>query len=109
MMGQARRSLCGRGGRRPYSPSGSRLGRARLIDHAHRNLHTEEGRRVADETAPERPGLRRVTGPRDTNKITIADEAVGWTEINPARSRQVDLQPSMGSPAADSGGTVCLW
>jgi hypothetical protein len=33
------------------------------------NLHTEEGRRVADETAPERQGLRRVPGHRDTNKI----------------------------------------
>src|SRR3974390_3152596 len=107
--GQARRSLCGRGGRRPYSPGGSRRGRARLVDHAHRNLHTEAGRRLADETAPERQGLRRVRGHRDTNKITIADDAVGWIEINPARSQQVDLQPSMGCPAADSGCTVCIW
>src|SRR5439155_7811075 len=84
-------------------------GRARHVGDDHRTAHTEKGRRVAHETAPERQGLRRVPGHRDTNKITIADDAVGWIEINPARSRQVDLQPSMGCPAADSGCRVCIW
>src|SRR5271165_197656 len=56
---------------------------------------------VAEIAPVKRNGLSSVSRHRDPNEISIADNAVGRVEFNPARSWQIDLTPRMRRAAAE--------
>src|SRR5271157_3712650 len=55
---------------------------------------------VAEIAPVKRNGLSGVSRHRDPNEVSIADNAVGRVEFNPARSWQIDLTPRMRRAAA---------
>src|SRR5271155_625852 len=54
----------------------------------------------------ERYCLARITHDRDTNEVAVADNAIGWIEIDPTRSRQIDLSPGVRVTAAHIASVV---
>src|SRR3984957_3739038 len=71
-----------------------------LFDHADRDIHGQEGRGLPDESTPQRQNVCVIPSHRDSDQIAIADNAIGWIEIDPAGAWKVDLQPGVGGAAA---------
>src|SRR5580693_5451716 len=49
----------------------------------------------------QRDRLARIARDRDTNEVARPDNAVGGIELDPARARQIDLNPGMRRTAAE--------
>src|SRR5579863_3599771 len=71
-----------------------------VFGHADRDIHAQEGRSLPDEGAPERQNVRVIPSHRHSDQIAIADNAVGWIEIDPAGAWKIDLHPSVRGAAA---------
>ena len=56
--------------------------------------------------------LARIAHHRDTNEVAVANDAIGWIEIDPTGSRQIDLRPGMRVAAAriaSSSSGICRY
>src|ERR1700747_1383600 len=80
--------------------------RCGLCSHLPLYGHTERIRRKAGPGAGDRHRLPRIAGHGYTDQIVVADNAVRGVELDPAGSRQVNAQPSMGGAAADPPALV---
>src|SRR5208282_2001771 len=63
------------------------------------------GQRTGERTM-ERYCLARITHHRNTNEVAVANDAIGWIEIDPTGSRQIDLSPGMRVAAAHIASVV---
>src|SRR5271155_424521 len=78
----------------------------RAFGHADRDIHAQEGRSLPGEGAPQRQNVSVIPSYGHPDQIAIADNAIGWIEIDPTGARQVDLHPGVRGAAARSGCIV---
>src|ERR1700733_5467909 len=74
--------------------------RGSFFSYADRDIHAQKGRGLADEGAPQRQNVGVIPSHSHPDQIAIADNAVGWIEIDPAGAWKIDLHPGMRSTAA---------
>src|SRR5262245_3123207 len=70
--------------------------------------HAERIGRKPGPGAGDRHRLTRVAGDRDADQAVVADDAVGRIELDPAGTRQVNLEPGVGRIAADTRAASAL-
>src|SRR5580700_7422926 len=58
-----------------------------VFGHADRDVHSEKGRRLAQEGATQRQNVFVVPRDGDADQIAVADDAISWIEVDPARTR----------------------
>src|SRR5580658_3222818 len=66
-----------------------------LFGHADRDIHAQKGRGLPDEGAPQRQHVRVIPSNGHSDEIAIADNAIGWIEIDPAGAWKIDLHPGV--------------
>src|ERR1700722_16308833 len=71
----------------------------------HGDFHGQVIRSGAEPRALQRNGLARVMRDRDADEFFIADDASRRIEVDPARARNIDLDPGVGIAA---GGTIVV-
>src|SRR6516164_4872528 len=81
-------------------PLCARLSGAVARAHLDAHLHAHEGFRRAEIDAVQRDSLTRIAGDGNADQIARADDAAGRVELDPARTRQIDLHPGMRRAAA---------
>src|ERR1700676_2268839 len=74
-----------------------------VFGHADLDIEAAERAGLAVPGSPQREGLRVIPCNRDADEMTVADNAVGRVEIDPAGAGKINLQPCVRGAATARG------